>query len=352
MEKNKKLNLKFCVRKASIMIIFVILTACGYAANMYELYINKNILFITPENMHAGKVPRISTPAAKKIMKNITSSAGLTAEQLISSKYVSARYRKALKLVTKPEIKEKIERISKIYGLEPSQVAGAIIAEHTFNVDMSDNLQDFLISAYSKWVVYGDKNNGKLAELLSYKEFSDFKKKKNDYEKWEYVMDVWERQFRGKTKYNQLFPNQRFVFVYFNPYGVGKTYGIGQLSPLRVLMANDIANKIGKIPRIEYYEHKRLYQAVLNPEVTIHYICATIYLEKKYYKEIAGFDISKNMGIIATLYNIGNEKKHAQMLFEENRRKIGISEDILFPEENFFGWFVNEHSREIKEYFD
>ena len=121
----------------------------------------------------------------------------------------------------------------------------------------------------------------------------------SDYEKWDTIMKIYNKKYRGTKDY----PNKNFVFTFFNPYGAGLTYGLGQLSPIRILLTNDIAVKMGKMKKIEPTNTEDLYFSTLDVDTNINYVAASVVASITNYKKYAQFDISNNIGIIATLYN-------------------------------------------------
>ncbi|RYZ63444.1 MAG: DUF1402 family protein, partial [Proteobacteria bacterium] len=58
----------------------------------------------------------------------------------------------------------------------------------------------------------------------------------------------------------------------------------------------------------------------------------------------ASTDISKNIGLQATLFNLGYEAERAIVMNGENAR----AKTPRRPRENYFGWFVNRHEAEIR----
>lgn len=56
------------------------------------------------------------------------------------------------------------------------------------------------------------------------------------------------------------------------------------------------------------------------------------------YAEIAGYDISANPGITATLYNLGDVRMRAA---EAKSRGT-------MPQENYYGWLVNDKLAELE----
>ncbi|MGO7285812.1 DUF1402 family protein, partial [Rhizobium ruizarguesonis] len=52
-------------------------------------------------------------------------------------------------LATDRELMSKIRKISSAYGINPIHVVGAIVGEHTYNVDAYDRLQAYYVKAAS-----------------------------------------------------------------------------------------------------------------------------------------------------------------------------------------------------------
>ena len=69
------------------------------------------------------------------------------------------------------------------------------------------------------------------------------------------------------------------------------------------------------------------------------------------YRDIAGFDISQNPGITATLYNVGNPEARASALKAENARRRDEGQPERLPEENYYGWLVNDKLPELQALF-
>jgi hypothetical protein len=55
-------------------------------------------------------------------------------------------------------------------------------------------------------------------------------------------------------------------------------------------------------------------------------------------------DISRNPGITATLFNVGNSQERARTLARRN----AASASPVLPEENYYGWLVNEKIAELR----
>jgi hypothetical protein len=67
------------------------------------------------------------------------------------------------------------------------------------------------------------------------------------------------------------------------------------------------------------------------------------------YRTVAGFDISGNPGLTATLYNLGDAAGRARALAAENRQRRARGEAAILPQENYSGWLVNDRLDELKK---
>ena len=99
------------------------------------------------------------------------------------------------------------------------------------------------------------------------------------------------------------------------------------------------------------YAQNAVYKTIMDPDLTLPYVAATIKKSIDAYKGIAGFDISGNPGVTSTLYNIGNPEQHAYELKLENDRRRTAGEPVKLPEENYYGWLVNDKLSELKALF-
>ena len=81
------------------------------------------------------------------------------------------------------------------------------------------------------------------------------------------------------------------------------------------------------------------------------YVAATLKKSIDAYQTIAGFDISQNPGITATLYNVGNPEARAHALKAENDSAPAAARRRKLPEENYYGWLVNEKLPELQALF-
>ncbi len=260
-------------------------------------------------------------------------------------------------LRTLKSLKRKIRDAANKFNIDPMHIAGAIAGEHALNVSWVDSMQNTNIQRRmaNEWVDQ-DADNALFHEM-SLSQYNECKAIRNDYNFWYCVVNTWYQKKHGRviqafTPQNNAY--KEFIRTYFNPNGIGKTFGLGQLSPLRALMVSDmVARATGnRIPRISFRNNGNSHQAysdILNDERVVYYTAATIRKSIDAYAEIARFDISRNPGVVATLYNIGNERFHANNRRRENIRNIRDGKSIAPPTSNSFGRWVLQHQDIIRE---
>lgn len=265
-----------------------------------------------------------------------------------------AKYRKIYSLLERDEaLREKIKEVAADYQIDPLHIAGAIVGEHTYNVDAYDRLQTYYVKAVSYVSSnfsfgFGDES---VDQFVGRPEFKACAGLTDSYALWSCREEVWERSFRGKTVEGVSYPNDRFSAVFFQPLYAGQTFGIGQLNPLTALQMSDMVHKISGLPKLDHNQPQAVYRTIMDPDLTLPYVAATIRKSIDAYRDIAGFDISGNAGITATLYNVGSPESRAKTLRAENLKRRDEGLPPRMPEENYYGWLVNEKLPELKALF-
>ncbi|MGR9248559.1 DUF1402 family protein [Rhizobium leguminosarum] len=249
-------------------------------------------------------------------------------------------------LATDRELVSKIRKISSAYGINPIHVVGAIVGEHTYNVDAYDRLQAYYVKAasYAGESFRFSYDGESVDEFVARPQFSECKGKSDSYTLWSCREDVWETDFRGKTVGGTSFPNNRFSAVFFQPFYAGQTFGLGQVNPLTALMLSDLVTRVSGYPKLNEKNAGAVYRAIMDPDISLAFVAASIRRSIDDYKEIAGMDISGNPGLTATLYNVGNSRQRAAALAAKNR---GAGATV-WPEENYYGWLINDKLDELK----
>lgn len=257
-------------------------------------------------------------------------------------------------LASQKALLAKIAKIAAIYDIDPIHIVGAIVGEHTYNVDVYDNLQGYYVKAlaYLGDAGLGFAYNGESIEkFVARPQFEKCAGAEDDDQLWSCRERVWRTEFKGKTVDGAAFPDDRFERVFFQPFLAGQTFGLGQLSPLAALMVSDMVSAKGGLPPLDMRRAPEVYQAVMDPDMTLHYMAAIIRRDIDVYRRVAGFDISRNPGLTATLYNVGQAEERATALAAENRKRRAAGLAVVYPRENYYGWLVNARLDELQKLF-
>ncbi len=234
----------------------------------------------------------------------------------------------------------KIKQTAADYRIDPIHMIGAIVGEHTYNVDAYDRLQSYYIKAAA---YAGDRfrfgfGGESISEFVGRPEFEKCQKKADSYSLWTCRESVWETVFRGRIVGGISFPDNRFSAVFFQPFYAGQTFGLGQVNPLTALMLSDMVSRTSGYPRLDENKAAAVYEAIMDPDKSLAYMAANIRKSIDDYASIAQVDITTNPGITATLYNVGGSAQRAAAL----QARGGL------PEENYYGWLVNQKLVELK----
>ena len=248
------------------------------------------------------------------------------------------------------KLRRKIIQVSKFYDIDPIHIVGALVGEHTYNVDAYDRLQTYYVKAisYAGERFRFEYDGESVVEFVKRPEFAECDENSGSAKLWTCREEVWEKTFRGKTVAGKSFPDDRFGAVFFQPFYAGQTFGLGQLNPLTALVHTDRVNKVSRLRKLSAGNAAEVYKAIMEPDSTLAYMAASIAESIENYRGIAGFDISQNPGLTATLYNVGNPARRAEALAAENesRKKRGLKPK--YPTENYYGWLVNQHEDELR----
>lgn len=237
------------------------------------------------------------------------------------------------------QLQQKIRKAAARYGIAPVHIVGALIGEHTYNVDALDRLQTYLVKAasYLGSDLTFQHEGEKILDFVKRPEFAACEAETGSYDLWACREDVWQKNFRGKNTGGIAWPNDRLGKVFFQPLYAGQTFGLGQLNPLTALQVDDMVVRVSGFRPLQASKAPQVYKAIMDPDTTLHYMAAVIRTAIDAYAEIAGLDISGNPGITATLYNLGDVRQRALALKQTKR----------MPEENYYGWLVNEKIGEL-----
>ena len=297
-------------------------------------------LTVVPEGNRNADQPGVPGGSVKRTKANKTS--------------FDAKYQKVLALLRNDsKLRSKIKQISAQYGISPLHMAGAIVGEHTYNVDAYDRLQTYYVKAlsYVSSDLTFEANGEKVSDFIDRPEFAKCSAASGSEALWTCRERVWNASFRGKTVDGLDWPNDRFSAVFFQPFYAGQTFGIGQLNPLTALMMSDRVSQTSGLPKLDVNKPNDVYKTIMDPDLTLPYMAATIKNAIDAYRKIAGFDISNNPGLTATLYNLGDPEARAAALKAENDRRLAAGDPEKMPEENYYGWLVNEKLADLNALF-
>lgn len=386
----------------SVCLVFVLLTAAGcapsemnsgerasVAANSPEITLEsyskrKIVIEVPPGNRNkliSWETLYSNETTAGRIQKEFSKwkddPVGLRQE-------LDRRFRRGILAIHRdPKAVAEIKRAAALYEVDPAAVVGAIAAEHTYNVDITDTVQTYFNVAgrwAKKWGAQHNvgaavtfegsatktvrnpttgveeqvENRVQLVDILKQPQMKacDSAKAQSEARYWDCVNYTWNRVYYGKTVDGVTYPKDTIRTVFFNPLGVGLTYGLGQLDPVRALMVNDIVNKKSGFPRLSVADVDAVYEAIINPYTNVHYVAATLRVIIDAYAEDANFDISKCLGVIATLYNMGKERHHARVTFEENVKNLRAGQPLRLPQESTYGFYVNAREADIRAFVE
>lgn len=290
------------------------------------------VVHIEPGNRSATQ------PAVPNASKHRTSALDTTFQK---------KYEKVIGLLTRDRgLIRNIKSTAAEFGIDPIHIVGAIVGEHTYNVDAYDRAQSYYVKAisYIKNRIDFEYDGEDVLDFVQRPQFEKCNAYTGSRELWSCREEIWDSVFSGKTVDGKAFPRNRFSAVFFQPFYAGQTFGLGQLNPLTALKMTDRVHQVTGARKLSAGDGKGVYRAIMDPEQTLPYIAATLAASIDDYRDIAGFDISDNPGLTATLYNTGNSLERARALAAKNN---GRSNKII-PQVNYYGWLVNDKEEELR----
>lgn len=262
------------------------------------------------------------------------------------------KYQKVYRLLANDsKLRSKIKQAASAYGIDPMHIVGAIVGEHTYNVDAYDRLQTYYVkaAAYLSNQLKFQYKGEDVADFVQRPEFASCRG--DSYRLWTCRESIWNKNFRGKAVGGKSYPRNRFSAVFFQPLYAGQTFGLGQLNPLTALQMSDLVSRVSGFPKLDAGDPNAVYEVIMDPDKSLPYVAATLRKSIDAYRSIAGYDISGNPGITATLYNLGNPEALAYSLKVENEKRRAAGQEPRMPEENYYGWLVNEKLPELQALF-
>jgi hypothetical protein len=306
-------------------------------------YQGRKVVIVVPPGNRNVQMPAV--PASSNPIKRLVEDNSAT-QILIKHRNVAATLRRL-------NMQQIVPRVAERFGLPPELVLGALWGEHVFNTPLLASAQDYAAMA-ARWVKRQADGDYLVLRLLSFNEFSRCHQLQWQFQRWDCVVEVWQSRFRGRNMYQQQWADRPFFLEFFNPYLVGTTYGVGQVGPLSALRVTDIVNRFApELPAMDLRtpeDMDEVYKTILSPEKVVHYVAAMVWLSVESYKTVANFDIRGNPGVVATLYNLGGEYRRATELYRGNVNRLRGGQMAIYPEENFYGWWINDRIEDLREF--
>lgn len=257
------------------------------------------------------------------------------------------KYEKIRDLIaTDRRLQRQIKNSAGKFGIDPIHIVGALVGEHTYNVDALDFLQTYFVKAasYLKSGISFEYDGENVLSFVARPQFSRCEKLADSYALWDCREEVWKRDFAGKQVDGKSWPQDRFSKIFFQPYYAGQTFGLGQLNPLTALRVTDLVAATTGTKRLRANDAPEVYAAIMRPDTTLDYMAAVIKTSIDAYAEYGGLNISNNPGLTATLYNLGDVVDRAKKIGQKR-----LADPSAWPEENYYGWLINDKLTELKQ---
>ena len=256
---------------------------------------------------------------------------------------------------TKQDMIRQIKAIAPQYGVDPAAVLGAIIAELTFNNYWEAAFQN--VAAQYLPAAMNFPRVATVEAMLQHRAFKDCQPERSDYWSWVCINNVWSKsiQYAGQPVNPFLYaPFERKDAMWLREYlkpNTGISYGPAQLSLAVSLIVMADVNKVtkGAIKHYKLADMSNIMKLVLDTNATIHIVSAIMARAEQVYNRFAFLDISKNIGVQVTLFNLGDESLRAIKMHKVNKEKVSMDQMPILPRENYLGWFVNENEAVIRQ---
>ena len=307
------------------------------------------LIFIICPNIAVAKLIQVPDGNRNQSQPKIPQGAVSRTKKTKSS--FDKKFNKIFKLLSNnKKLIVKIKKSAATFDIDPIHIIGALVGEHTYNVDALDRMQTYYVKAmaYLGSELTFKHAGEKVTKFVKRPQFTECFSLNNSYDLWACREKIWNSDFRGKIVDGVSWPNDRFGRVFFQPLYAGQTFGLGQLNPLTALRVTDIVSKKTRVRKLNPNKAPYIYKEIMNPDSTLNYMAAVIRTSIDAYQNIAGFDISKNPGLTATLYNLGDVRSRARTLATKNMNRRANGKSIIFPRENYYGWLVNKKEAELR----
>lgn len=270
------------------------------------------------------------------------------------------RFAKSIELLKTRNIVGKAKKAAATFNVDPAVLIASILGELTFNNDTVRLGQDLL----GKFIPSQANFSGaaRIAKLLDSPQFAPCEPHRHDYWSWNCMNAIWGLsvgEARGLHSLRHLKPGTLFnlsrdeetLHGVLRP-STGTSYGLAQISLVRALMISKELSLKTNLPHLTIHEMADVMEMILNDEATLYILAASTARSIDVYKRFAGFDISKNLGLQVTLFNLGFELEKARTLDLTNQGRARKKLAPIGPKENYMGWYMTEKEAEIRAFLN
>ena len=241
------------------------------------------------------------------------------------------------------------------YGIDPMHIVGAIVGEHTYNVDAYDRLQTYYVKAIA-YVGIRDRLRSMTARTSS-----DFINRPQ-FDACNSLMAARKRSgpaakgsgtHPSAARPSTASLSQRPLLRRLLPALLRRPdLRLGQLNPLTALQMRDRVNQVSGLPKLDVNDANEVYKTIMDPDLTLPYVAATVRNAIDAYKTIAGFDISQNPAS-PPRSTISAIRKPARRALSRRKQAAGQAPASRqsCPEENYYGWLINDRIEDLKALF-
>ncbi|MGV1791408.1 DUF1402 family protein [Rhizobium sp. A37_96] len=238
-----------------------------------------------------------------------------------------------------------IRKAAQAYQIDPIHIVGALVGEHTYNITIVNRVKSYYVKAlaYSQSDFKFSYKDVTVQSFVKRPEFAHCDAFTGSAQLWECRDETWDGSFRGKVVDGVTYENMTFQRAFFQPFFAGQTFGLGQISPLTALEVTDLVHATSGLPKLSVDDPQAIYRDIMDPDRSVIYIAAIVRDAIDAYRA-QGFDITDNPGLTATLYNVGQPRRRALAL----RQAADAAGGKKLPEENYYGWLVNDRLPELR----
>lgn len=242
------------------------------------------------------------------------------------------------------DLRASIRKAAQAYQIDPIHIVGALVGEHTYNITIVNRVKSYYVKAmaYSQSDFKFSYKDVTVQSFVKRPEFAHCDAFTGSAQLWECRDETWDSSFRGKVIDGVTYENMTFQRAFFQPFFAGQTFGLGQISPLTALEVTDLVHATSGLPKLSVDDPQAIYRDIMDPDRSVIYIAAIVRDAIDAYRA-QGFDITGNPGLTATLYNVGQPRRRALAL----RRAADAAGGKKLPEENYYGWLVNDRLSEL-----